>query len=766
MYAVRYALMVFAMTAALQTAVLAGGGDTTSIDLRGLAAFRPGDDDVWRSPYIDEREGWNFIRVPGCWERQGFASLDGFGWYRLRFRLPLSMRDDSLVLVMNGVDDADETFLNGILVGRSGGFPPHPRSELHSLRIYPLPRHIRQEFNSLAIRVYDMSDSGGVTGSMFRIVRVDSISRVLDEIVREPFRPPHMVISNGIMMSTFDPVTLTITSSRPNLYTEMEQGLYTEDVMTSLGISITRRDSVVQLSALPGGKVEYEQGRGIIHASFDGGLEAWWYHPHETQSRIMIAAVRRSAHGIYGEAGVTVDLPRHYWKPAQREDRTDSAITQYFIFAWNSCCDELAQRDLDSFLVRRDSGVPYAIDTERAWWDKSMSQIMIPPHLNARERGVYIESCRLLIDAQVNRQGAGIGQFVSSYTPPSQAYAVPRDHLNACIALARVGAVGEAEAGLDFIESAGNGSYVFYNAYGFEAGTGLPYLVTPARYNGAGNECTWKKKDDAVLSFDGSAIYIEAVEALRAAKRREAESLGQAFNDAAWLQPRMKLLTARAADVLLQLRDSSGLIGRDGGPWGDGLAASPDVYTTIHAIHALRLAAGYAKQTGDAARAYIYNQGADEMSSAIHRLVRRLRETESDSSLSRRDRIVFHPLLCDGITCGVFEHGTDTSATALDVVESGFSISDKPGMYNARPDGDWPARQARPFITLRLARAYAANGQSDKAKMLFEYITSLAADNNGMIPELVDPVSRNWYGGRPCVGQGAAEYVIASWEIR
>ncbi len=745
----------------------AGGGDSTSIDLRGLAAFRPGDDDVWRSPTIDEREDWHFITIPGCWERQGFAMLDGFAWYRVRFRIPQAMRNDSLVLVMSGVDDADETFLNGILVGRSGSLPPAPRSELRSLRIYPLPRHIRQEYNALALRVYDMGDSGGVTGGIFRIIRVDSIPRLLDEVVNEPFRAPQLITSNGVLVSAFDPGTLTLEWTRPTLYAMLDTGRRSENILAALRVLLDNGGPPRALRDLGVESAGWEPGTTIIHARLRGGAESWWFHPHSTQSRILVCAVRLPA-GMHGtDAGLDVNLLKSSWQVEQRDELSDSGMTRYFILACNSCCEEIARRDLDEFLTSPtvDGHAPHTVEAERSWWQAFRQRLQIPSWLTPEQRGVYVQSCVLLAASQVGRFGLGHGQILSALAPESRAITIPRDHLNACIALARAGAVEEAEEGIAFIENAATGAYRFYHPFGHEAGTILPYLVTPARYTGSGAEQLWQRRDEAVLSFDGTALYVEAVDALRQALRERSLRRGAVPDDGAVVAAHWANVSTLSADLLLELVDSTGLIGRDGGPWGQGLATTPNIATTIHAIRALRIAASHATLMNNTVKALVYTQGADAMRHAVQRCLRAAMHADTEAAIPPFVRAAFHPLAADALTCGVLSPGSPEAAAALDVVETGFAISDAPGGFNARPEGDWFARQARPFIALRLARAHAANGDATRARSLLDAVTRIAAPNHGMLPELIDPVSGNWYGGWPMTGMGAAEYINACWDI-
>jgi hypothetical protein len=127
-----------------------------------------GDDKAWKDPSCDD-SGWEKISVPGCWESQEHADYDGYAWYRTRFTVPKDLAGEKLVLLAGKIDDFDETYLNGVLVGRTGVMDPAPESvsghdEYTQLRAYYLnPDALKfGGENVVAIRVYDGFRDGGI----------------------------------------------------------------------------------------------------------------------------------------------------------------------------------------------------------------------------------------------------------------------------------------------------------------------------------------------------------------------------------------------------------------------------------------------------------------------------------------------------------------------------------------------------------------------------------------------------------------------------
>lgn len=133
-------------------------------DLTGLWRFSPGDDPGWARPGLEDAE-WDSIRVPGAWERQGYRALGGFAWYRTSVTLSdIDARED-LVLVVGAIDDLDQAFVNGTLVGETGDLEDGSieGEEWLEERAYPVPAGLlRPGENVVAIRVYDGPNEGGI----------------------------------------------------------------------------------------------------------------------------------------------------------------------------------------------------------------------------------------------------------------------------------------------------------------------------------------------------------------------------------------------------------------------------------------------------------------------------------------------------------------------------------------------------------------------------------------------------------------------------
>jgi len=131
------------------------------VDLRGQWHFTVGDNENYSAENFDDSD-WDRIFVPAMWEEEGYPGYDGFAWYRTTFRI--KDVDDDLYLHLGYIDDTDEVFLNGRLIGFSGKNHPGFITAYNHERIYHIPKDAlkKGKDNIIAVRVYDERIGGGI----------------------------------------------------------------------------------------------------------------------------------------------------------------------------------------------------------------------------------------------------------------------------------------------------------------------------------------------------------------------------------------------------------------------------------------------------------------------------------------------------------------------------------------------------------------------------------------------------------------------------
>ena len=149
---------------------LYGGKASVNFDvnLQSTWKFKPGDDPKYKD--IDyEDNPWDEIFVPARWEDQGYRDYDGYAWYRKSFVYQGSS-EEKMVIMMGKIDDIDQVYINGKLVGSTGNFPsrsnPHvyTSQEYNAFRGYYLPAGVlkKGQKNVIAVRVLDTGGIGGI----------------------------------------------------------------------------------------------------------------------------------------------------------------------------------------------------------------------------------------------------------------------------------------------------------------------------------------------------------------------------------------------------------------------------------------------------------------------------------------------------------------------------------------------------------------------------------------------------------------------------
>jgi sialate O-acetylesterase len=123
----------------------------------------------WFDPgYIPE--GWHKFWLPGYWEDQGIANLNGVVWFRKEINVPASMTGKPAKLFMGRIVDADNVYVNGVFSGNiTYQYPP---------RRYNLPADIlKPGRNIIVVRVINNSGKGGFVPDKpyYLIVGNDSI---------------------------------------------------------------------------------------------------------------------------------------------------------------------------------------------------------------------------------------------------------------------------------------------------------------------------------------------------------------------------------------------------------------------------------------------------------------------------------------------------------------------------------------------------------------------------------------------------------------
>ncbi|NJM94176.1 MAG: alpha-galactosidase, partial [Cytophagales bacterium] len=170
--------------------------------------FQLGDSLAYAKPEYDD-SGWGEIDHEMYWEHQEYADYHGYAWYRVKAFVPTSIREnaylrDSITVILGKIDDTDQTFLNGHLIGQNGDPVSLADADLrpefigdkeaHQIfRKYTLsvddPRLLWDQENVIAIRVHDHYGYGGMySANVHAISMKDVKDYVLIDVNQQPIK--------------------------------------------------------------------------------------------------------------------------------------------------------------------------------------------------------------------------------------------------------------------------------------------------------------------------------------------------------------------------------------------------------------------------------------------------------------------------------------------------------------------------------------------------------------------------------------------------
>lgn len=159
------------------------GSDKIVLSLQGLWSFKRGDDSQWRNRYFND-DDWDQITVPRPWENQGYRRYDGYAWYRKTLKFTERQVREPLVLVLGKIDDFDQTYFNGKLIGSTNDGRGYGSSwSFTKIRAYDIPPDLVKigQTNAIAIRVLDIGNVGGIYEGPVAIVPKSQLKEFLKD---------------------------------------------------------------------------------------------------------------------------------------------------------------------------------------------------------------------------------------------------------------------------------------------------------------------------------------------------------------------------------------------------------------------------------------------------------------------------------------------------------------------------------------------------------------------------------------------------------
>lgn len=179
---------MFSMKRTILSLLLLAGGIAAmqgqEVNLK-TARFKVGDDSACSAPNYDD-SGWQTLKVTQVWDSQGIPAETRYAWYRFRVPITKDMVEASdlkecLEFDLGPIDDVDEAYLNGTLIGKTGKMPTDKGGYMSA---WSQPRRYQvkldnkairwNEENILAVRCYSGNQPGGMFSTQGVTVKVPS----------------------------------------------------------------------------------------------------------------------------------------------------------------------------------------------------------------------------------------------------------------------------------------------------------------------------------------------------------------------------------------------------------------------------------------------------------------------------------------------------------------------------------------------------------------------------------------------------------------
>ncbi|HPH32831.1 MAG TPA: glycoside hydrolase family 127 protein, partial [Chitinophagaceae bacterium] len=143
-------------------------GYTQFVALPKEAKFSFGDNPAWSASGFDD-SGWIQQQLA-----KSYTKDSSYAWYRIRVIIPSSLKTKDgrgLKLMLGKIDDADQTWFNGRLIGTTGSFPPAYETQWEKQRLYIIPENEVQwdKENIIAVRIYNLIGGMGMWEGPYRI---------------------------------------------------------------------------------------------------------------------------------------------------------------------------------------------------------------------------------------------------------------------------------------------------------------------------------------------------------------------------------------------------------------------------------------------------------------------------------------------------------------------------------------------------------------------------------------------------------------------
>lgn len=697
------------------------------------------DDPAFSQPGFNETN-WETIPVPAGWENLGINKEKTVGWYRVQIELPGSLLNKDLVFFAGAIDDADETYFNGHLIGNTGKFPPGDQTAWDIERKYIIKEEWVKKKNSMSIKVYNGGGGGGIySGSIMIISRQESDRRIAAQI-KSKKSYYQLTTSNGLIAAVYNEESGIIENVYPHIFSFYDSGKAVKPFVQNIRLKTPQKPL----------STSYEKNTHIIRVTYKD-FSIRYLAPFTTAEKIFYAIVSGNPEAIKNISFVS--------EKANGELLSTEAVginlgsAKYFLFSFKDSLHDNNQQ-INAATKRLQDSKHKLAEQEIAFMQALFKKSKLPLAISAQERNAAEQSITVLKMSQVSEKEIFPllhGQVLASLRPGVWAISWVRDAAFAIKAMSKLGMYDEARKALEFmLKAKPTNQYIHYiHTDGKDYGIGVPYIISVTRYFGNGRE-------ESDYNADGPNIEIDDLGLFLTAFYHYVNETGDKTFFNTW-----KNALDTIGNAIIHNINAKNIIRTESGPWEHHLPGKEFMWTSGTCARGLQLTAILQKRFGHP------HQKFEEAYKTLYKgilancLIDGKYIKGNATELSASDHHYF-----DAATFELFANGliTDKKLFATHMQEyNGHNRAAKDAArgYIRFNSADSYENQEWAFAGLRVAVAQTVLGNKAEAKKLIDRITGFANRNNNQVPEILSNDMNIYRGAIPMVGYGAGAYILS-----
>lgn len=684
--------------------------------------FNPADSLIFKDNNYNDKH-WKVISINTNWDNSGYAQFDGIGWYRYHFTFDKTIKDKYVYLILGKIDDADETYLNGVLIGKTGVFPPNAESQWGKIRAYKIDKKMLKQNNVLSIRVCDMGGPGGIYQGPFGIYSEKQYQELSKDLLNNDYK--YLVTSNGLMCAIINKFSGKIEKVLPEIF----QSFDSTNVVLPLieNLELVKNDKLIN--------IYYYKNTNVIRAEFTN-YSIDYYTPFDIGKRIFI--VKITTKKLNDSLTLPFSNPKDNFKIFDiKKDKT----TRYLIFTYDYTPTIDIMNDIINEKVYNEN-INYLTNL--------FKNVKLPKFLSKDEKNLFEQSITVLKMAQVSKyhnNKLSQGQILASLPPGMWNIAWIRDGVYSIFALNNLGLFDEAKLALEFYLNAKANHYkTYYHIDGKDYGIGVDYQISVCRYFGNGTEESDANNDGPNIEIDGFGLFLQAF----------ADYVVKSNDNDLFERYHQKIYDKIIIPIIHNI-DSNNLIRKESGAWERHLPGKQFAYTSVSCAKGLLDYANLCKEKDPELYEKLVNY-YEKLKQGINLLLVDNKYYRGTFENINKDEIEHF----DALTFEIFNSNISNDKNLF---KSHYEVYSKKLRINAFRgfarvnSNDWYDRKEWIFIDFRVATALNKFGYKNEADKLVKWILYNAKKNNNLIPELLDEITAKYEGAIPMVGFGAASFI-------